>query len=157
MHIPSKCNFRIEQSNGFSIEEHNRRLLPVKEDFNYNAYSLLVRQRDNSYLEDMSLMCLMTIISYDYQYIYIYIYTSTHTLVNIIFCLDRQNTIRYRSNQKTILSCSSNLWTLLKTRSKRLDVRRFHVARYVKIGDSSKRRWETGKEKSGDGGEGPFC
>lgn len=78
MHIPSKCNFRIEQSNGFSIEEHNRRLLPVKEDFNYNAYSLLVRQRDNSYLEDMSLMCLMTIISYDYQYIYIHIHIYPH-------------------------------------------------------------------------------
>lgn len=31
--------------------------------------------------------------------------------------------------------------------------------RYVKIRDSSsKGRWETGKEKSGDGGEeGPFC
>lgn len=46
----------------------------MKEDFNYNAYSLLVRRRDNSYLEDTCPLCVyVTIISYD-----IYIYTHPH-------------------------------------------------------------------------------
>lgn len=80
----------------------------MKEDFNYNAYSLLVRQRDNSYLEDMSLMCLMTIISYEYMYIYIYIYVHPHFgQRNFLSRQIEHDSISFES--KTILNCFSNL------------------------------------------------